>query len=240
VLAITSTIINVRGKPTQYNGDMVLVLDQNFQVAWAWNAFTWLNVHRLPTLGEGPADWLHANSVAWSPEDGNLIVSLRSQDWVIKIDYADGTGDGHVIWRLGRGGNFRIISSDPAPWFSHQHDVRYINNNTLVLFDDGNTRRSKEPQANSRGQELILNEKTMRAKLVVNANLGDYAAALGSAQMLPNGNLDFDSGIAEQSIEVLPTGRKSYVLRMNMPGSQYRSYFYANLYGDNPADSSSS
>ena len=118
--------------------------------------------------------------------------------------------------------------------------MRYINNNTLVLFDDGNTRRSKEPQANSRGQELILNEKTMRAKLVVNANLGNYAAALGSAQMLPNGNLDFDSGIAEQSIEVLPTGRKSYVLRMNMPGSQYRSYFYANLYGDNPADSSSS
>src|SRR5262249_51574988 len=75
VLALTREFIKIKGKLTRYNGDMVLVLDQNFQVAWAWNSFNWLNVHRLPTLGEGPADWLHANSVAWSPADGNLIVS---------------------------------------------------------------------------------------------------------------------------------------------------------------------
>jgi hypothetical protein len=206
-------------------------------VAWVWDPFTWLNVHRLPTLGEGAADWTHANSVAWSPADGNLIVSLRSQDWVIKIDYANGTGDGHVIWRLGRGGDFKLNSTDPLPWFSHQHDVRYINNSTLVLFDDGNTRHSKHPRAKSRGQELVLDEKRKVATLVVNADLGKYAPALGSAQMLPNGNLDFDSGFAEQTIEVLPNGRKTYVLKMNMPGKQYRSYIYATLYG-NPADSS--
>jgi hypothetical protein len=237
VLALTPRTINVKGKPTLYMGDSVLVLDQNLQVAWAWDPFTWLNVHRLPKLGEGPADWMHANSVARSPADGNLIVSLRSQDWVIKIDYADGTGDGHVIWRLGRGGNFRIKSRDPFPWFSHQHDARYINNSTLVLFDDGNTRRTQRPRANSRGQELVLNQKRMVATLVVNADLGNYAPALGSAQMLPNGNLDFDSGFAEQTIEVLPHGRKTYVLEMNMPGKQYRSYIYATLYRD-PADGS--
>jgi hypothetical protein len=237
VLALTPRTIDVKGKPTSYLGDMVLVLDQNFQVAWVWDPFTWLNVHRLPTLGEGPGDWMHANSIAWSPEDGNLVMSLRSQDWVIKIDYANGTGDGHVIWRLGTGGNFKINSTDPSPWFTHQHDVRYINNTTLVLFDDGNTRRSTNPQANSRGQELVLDEKTMVATLVVNANLGKYAAALGSAQMLPNGNLDFDNGIAEQTIEVLPHGTKTYVLKMNLPQAQYRSYFYDTLYG-NSADSS--
>jgi hypothetical protein len=237
VLALTRKFIKIKGKLTRYNGDMVLVLDQNFQVVWAWNSFNWLNVHRLPTLGEGPADWTHANSVAWSPADGNLIVSLRSQDWVIKIDYANGTGDGHIIWRLGPGGDFKINSTDPLPRFSHQHDARYINDTTLVLFDDGNIRKSKNPRANSRGQEWILDEKTMVATLVVNAHLADYAFALGSAQMLPNGNLDFDSGIGEHAIEVLPDGRKSYVLKMNMHGYQYRSYIYASLYGD-PADSS--
>ena len=138
---------------------MVLVLDQNLQVAWVWDPFDRLNIHRLPTLGEGPSDWTHANSIAWSPADGNLIVSLRNLDWVIKIDYANGTGDGHVIWRLGAGGDFRINSKDPSPWFSHQHDVRYINDTTLVLFDNGNTRRSKNRRANSRGQELILDER---------------------------------------------------------------------------------
>ena len=77
----------------------------------------------------------------------------------------------------------------------------------------------------------------MQATLVVNADLGNYAPAMGSAQRLPNGNLDFDSAFAEQTIEVLPDGRKTYVLKMNMPGVQYRSYIYATLYG-NPADSS--
>lgn len=237
VLTLAPRIIDIKGKPTLYVGNMVLVLDQNFQVAWVWDPFAWLNVHRLPTQGEGPGDWMHANSVAWSPEDGNLIISLRSQDWVIKINYAGGTGDGRVLWRLGPGGNFKINSPDPSPWFTHQHDARYINNTTLVLFDDGNNRHSRDPRANSRGQELVLDEKTMVATLVVNANLGKYAAAVGSAQMLPNGNLDFDSGLAEQTIEVLPNGSKTYVLRMNMPGAQYRSYLYATLYG-NPAESS--
>src|SRR5262249_60085134 len=73
--------------------------------------------------------------------------------------------------------------------------------------------------------------------VVVNANLGKYAAALGSAQMLPNGNLDFGNGIAEETIEVLPHGAKTYVLKMNLPRAQYRSYLYATLHG-NPADRS--
>jgi arylsulfate sulfotransferase len=237
VLATTPRTIDVRGKPILYKGDMVLILDQNFQVAWVWDPFNWLNVHRLPTLGEGPSDWTHANSIAWSPADGNLVVSLRSRDWVIKINYANGTGDGHVLWRLGPGGDVRINSTAPSPWFSHQHDVRYINSSTLVLFDNGNTRHRKSPRAHSRGQELVLDEKTRVATLVVNADLGNYAPYTGSAQMLPNGNLDFDSPLARQTIEVLPDGRTTYVLRMNMDGVQYRSYIYATLYGD-AADSS--
>ena len=215
---------------------MVLVLDQNFQVAWVWDPFNWLNIRRLPTLGEGPSDWTHANSIAWSPADGNLVVSLRSQDWVIKIDYANGTGDGHVIWRLGQGGDFRINSTDPSPWFSHQHDVRYINDTTLVLFDNGNTRHSKNPRANSRGQELVLDETDEDGDAGGQCRPGQLRPRPGecadAAQREPR--LRFP-GSAEQTIEVLPNGRKTYVLKMNMPGLQYRSYIYATLYG-NPAN----
>ena len=92
-------------------------------------------------------------------------------------------------------------------------------------------RRSKVPGSKSRVQELVLNEKTLQARLVVNANVGVYAQALGSAQKLPNGNFDVDSGFTEQTIEVRPNGTRTYVLDMNMPGQQYRSYIYANLYG---------
>ncbi len=107
VIASTPKIVNYKGRPTKFNGDMVLVLNQNFQVSWVWNSFHWLNTNRLGTDDRDPTDWLHANSVSWSPEDGDLIVSLRAQDWVIKIDYANGTGNGHIVWKLGAGRQFQ-------------------------------------------------------------------------------------------------------------------------------------
>ncbi len=100
--------------------------------------------------------------------------------------------------------------------------MSYINDTTIVVFDDGNTRQLTDPNADSRGQEYVLNEQTMTATLVVNADLGNYSAALGSAQMLPNGNLAFTSGFQGpptnpfgQSIEVLPDGTMTFVQQMS-------------------------
>ncbi len=239
VLASTQKTVNYKGKPTKFTGTMLIVLDQNFQPVWAWNAFHWLNTNRLGTDDPTPIDWLHANSVSWSPEDGDLVVSLRSQDWVIKIDYANGAGNGHVVWKLGAGGNFTALANTPDPWFSHQHDVRFINDTTLLVFDDGNTRQASDPAAHSRGQEWVLNEQNMTATLVVNADMGNYSSFLGSSQILPNGNLAFtsggllsSSGSAGQSIEVLPNGTLVYVQQMS--ALEYRSYFESTLYTGAP------
>ncbi len=230
VLASTPKIVNYKGKPTRFNGDLVIVLNQNFQPVWVWNSFRWLNTNRLGTDQPVATDWLHANSVSYSPEDGDLVVSLRAQDWAIKIAYANGKGNGHIVWKLGAGGNFKAISNTPQPWFSHQHDVRYINDNTILVFDDGNTRAAKNPQVDSRGQEWILNEQNMTATLVVNADMGNYSNFLGSSELLPNGNLAFTSGgfllngePTGQSIEVLPNGTRVYVQQMSI--YEYRSYF---------------
>jgi hypothetical protein len=235
VIASTPKTVDYRGKPTRFIGDMVIVLDQNFHPVWVWNAFRWLNTNRLGTDHPVPTDWLHANSVSWSPEDDDLVVSLRTQDWAVKIDYANGAGDGHVVWKLGAGGNFAPLANTSAPWFSHQHDVRYINNNTLLVFDDGNTRHASDPTADSRGQEWILSEQNMTATLVVNADMGNYSSFLGGSEMLPNGNLAFTSGgltlngnPAGQSIQVLPDGTRVYVQQMSE--YEYRSYFESTLY----------
>ena len=233
IIVHTLNTVNRNGRPTQYLGDSILVLDQSFQVVWTWDSFDWLDTNRLPPLGEGPGDWLHANSVDFSPADGDLIMSLRHQDWVIKIAYDDGAGDGHVVWRLGQGGDFTINSPDPSPWFSHQHSVRYVNDSTLVLYDNGNTRRASDPNAQSRGQELVLDEKNMTATLVANANLGHFSQAVGAAQRLPNGNLAFDSGFlggpSGQTIEVRPDGTKVYVQQVS--GYDYRAFLVGSLYG---------
>ncbi len=236
VLGGTERTVDLDGTPTEYIGDMVLVFNENLELDWVWDAFDWLDTNRLPTQGEGPEDWLHSNSIGWSPLDANLVISVRSLDWVIKIDYANGTGDGDVVWRLGPDGDFTINSSDPYPWFTHQHDAQYIDDNTLLLFDNGNTRQSENPDANSRGQAFLLDEETMEATLVLNADLGVYARAVGSAQQLSNGNFVFTPGIGvRQTIEVLPDGTIDYLQSMNYPGFLYRSYIYDTLYGDDPA-----
>jgi hypothetical protein len=239
VLAYTEQTVNVNGTPTVYTGDMIIVLDQDFQVVWTWDAFNYLDTNRGPTLGEqadGVVDWLHSNAIAWSPEDGDLLLSMRHQDWVIKIDYRNGSGDGHVVWRLGADGDFTVNSTAPSPWFSHQHGVRFIDDTTLVLFDNGNVRRASDPNADSRGQVWRLNEQTMTATLVLNADLGNYSFAVGSAQELPNGNFVFTSGLQAgpvgffgQSIEVLPDGTPVYSLET--PGGEYRTYRMSGLYG---------
>jgi len=251
VNALTERTVNINGTPTDYIGNMIVVLDENFQVTWAWDAFDHLDVNRGPVLGETvlpgalnpdaavprlPAvDWLHVNAVSWSPADRNLVLSVRHQDWVVKIDYANGEGDGHVVWRLGQDGDFAVNSTDPNPWFSHQHNAHYIDDTTLILFDNGNTRRASDPTADSRGQVWTLDEQTMTATLVVNADLGNYSNALGSAQRLSNGDYSFDSGkqgqapnFFAQSIEVRPDGSKAYVLEVNQ--QEYRNYRIRTLY----------
>jgi hypothetical protein len=182
-------------------------------------------VPRLPAV-----DWLHLNAVSWSPADGNLVLSIRHQDWVVKVDYRHGEGDGHVVWRLGQGGDFTVDSAGPSPWFSHQHDAHYVDDHTLILFNNGNTRWATDPAAHSRAQVWSLDEATMTATLVVNADLGSYSFALGAAQRLANGDYFFTLGTdgptpvkpPAHAVEVGPDSARVYDLMGNRP--EYRSF----------------
>jgi arylsulfate sulfotransferase len=242
--------------PVDILGNIVIVLDDNWQVVWYWNSFDHLDIARGATLGDvctasdvgcpplmlatTANDWTHANSICYSPTDGNLIVSLRAQDWVIKIDYNNGAGTGDVIWRLGMGGDFSINSTDPYPWFSHQHDATYLLGGTslLALFDNGNTRVAQNPglTENSRGQVLQIDEASRSATLVVNQDLGTYSQAFGSAQLLGNGNYDFMSGWVNPGLaqsahdsEYSTNGTLEFELR-GRPATAYRSFRMASFY----------
>jgi arylsulfate sulfotransferase len=237
--------------PGQVNviGDVILVLDPNLQVVWAWDSFQHMDWSRMATLGESCSqqaggcppfyqaqqanDWLHGNTVQLTP-DGNLLYSPRHQDWLIKIAYANGMGDGRIMWRFGKGGDFKINSTDPNPWFSHQHDAQYVagHGSTIMLFDNGDVRRAADGDAHSRGQVYQLDEQNHTATLVVNADLGDYSYALGSAQKLPNGNYHFNQGSLagnkSQAIEVDSSGNKVFSLQLT--SQAYRSFRLKNLY----------
>ena len=232
--------------PVNIVGDMIVVMDSNLQVVWAWDAFDHLDVSRRATLddkcspGSCPPlylaragnDWTHGNSVQLTP-DGALLYSARSQDWVIKIDYAGGNGGGGILWRLGKDGDFQFISQDPYPWFSHQHDPQVLADNvSVLLFDNGNVRNAANPAATSRGQLIFLDEVNRTASLQLNADLGQYSFALGSAQALADGNYHFETGFLSDAtsaaFEVDPQGNAVYQLHGTAPA--YRSFRMRDLY----------
>ncbi len=257
VLADTEKILtNVQGPgPVDVIGDEILVLSPNLDVLWAWDSFDHLDTSRMAVLGEtcpsgaGCApyhlaatanDWLHGNSLQLTP-DGQILYSSRHQDWLFKINYSNGSGDGAVIWRLGLDGDFQIVSSDPYPWFSHQHDAGIVataNGYNVSVFDDGNTRVAANPGENSRGQIYHLDEQNRIATLVLNADCGAYAYALGTAQLLPNGNYNFDAGWISQdslggsntsrSLEVDPAGNVVFGVAISTP--EYRTFRMPDLY----------
>jgi hypothetical protein len=242
--------------PVDVLGDLVIDLDPDFQVSWVWNSFDHMDVNRA-SLGDekcqgGPGNdgctpvflasaangWLHSNGLNYIPASGDLLISIPEQDWVVKIDYKDGKGTGKVLWRLGEGGDFKAKSDDAYPWFSYQHDVGFDppGSNKLIVFDDGHRRKKKFPEANNRGQVWELDEEHKVASLALNADLGVYAVAVGSAQTLSGGGFSFESGFINpgpsplsRSTEVSADGKIVYTQQVT-GALTYRSFRIPDLY----------
>ncbi len=267
-------------KPVDIIGGMIPVLDRNMQLLWVWDSFAHQDINRAATFGDtctqtaggcttfNPAftvgnDWLHANAIEGTA-DGNIIISERSQDWILKINYANGKGDGSVIWRLGAGGDFTIVNpptnetcnsttipGNPniIPWFTHQHDPSFpfqedASSGSFMLmtvFDDGNTREAQCPAPqNSRGMVLLVNEAARQVYIETAADLGGYSFALGAAQMLtpPSGNVysSFDNGILPGGIAQSTEVNLAgqIVYQLQVNQSNYRIYRMQNL--DTPTE----
>ena len=247
-------------------GALIVVLDQNFQVTGYWSAFDHicngassgcLDINRAgdtscparsdspggcpPVLLSSPAnDWLHANSLEYLTGDGDLLVSLRNQNWVIKIDYNGGSGTGDVIWRLGLDGDFALsgTAGGSYPWFSGQHDAGFVNGaeRTLALFDNGTTRHQSQG-GYSRGQVWSIDQTSMSASLELNTDLRAYSYALGSAQLLGNGDYMFLAGsiqlggsVEVQNTEVTLKGAEVYQFQSIGPAPAYRGWRLPDLY----------
>lgn len=139
------------GLPVDVVGNIVLVLDANWQLVWYFDAFEHaggppqLDINRAAVLGEtctvagagndgcpplsllgtgiAPSgkDWLHGNSLYYWPQDKDLIFSSRHQDWVMKIDYNNGAGTANILWRLGPCGDFAFSNIYNDPWPWNSH-----------------------------------------------------------------------------------------------------------------------
>jgi Arylsulfotransferase (ASST) len=206
--------------PTNYCdvlGDKIVVMDSAGNVQWVWDSF---NASQFPyldrpavlgetctpvpqgcpiTLAPVAQDWLHANSLWYDPADGNLVINLRNQDWIVKVAYQNGAGDGSVVWRLGNAGDFTMGTTKvPSPWEDHPHDVTSPKPGVYSMFDNGNGRHVSS-NGGSRGLIYRIDEAALEVKGVQDYPVHVYSPGAGSAQLLTNGNWMFLAGRPENA-----------------------------------------
>jgi len=125
-------------------------------------------------------DFEHPNSLDFDT-DGNLLVSFRNFDQVVKIDARTGA----VLWRLGGPrSDFRFVG-DPLGGFAGQHYVRLLDDGDILLYDN---RWSRPPLA-SRAAEYRLDLARHTATLVAafRTHPRRYTDSTGSVQRLASG-----------------------------------------------------
>ncbi len=253
ILLIAQTSQNVSG--TELYGDVIIDLDKHHKPVWLWNEFDHLDTNRRPfDYLTATDDWTHSNAIVYSPDDGNFIVSMRNQSWLVKVDYRDGKGDGGILWKMGNQGDFALIGgTDPTDWFYNQHGFSFVSKNTagiytIAVFDNGDN-RIFPPGVTCGGigapicrystvPILQIDETAMTATIVSHLTAPGYSFFGGNAEVLPNGNLEFCETAVENTAgniyEVLPGENPQTVLHMGFVPSiyVYRGFRIPSLYPD--------
>ncbi len=142
-------------------------------------------------------DWTHANGLAHDGRDDSLVVSVRHQDCLVKIDRSSG----RLKWILGTHANWRdpwkrrlLAPASGTEWQYHQHDCSVTGGGTFLCFDNGNHRaspfdeRMSGPESYSRAVEFAVDEDAGTVRQVWETRSADdaeFACFQGGAFRLP-------------------------------------------------------
>lgn len=223
LLLVVDTVVVDMSKIVEGGQTNALVLsndlietDRTGQIYWRWNAYDHYKISDITPdidLTQMVIDWTHINSFV-EDSDGGIIVSVRFLDEISKINKSTGNFD----WRLGgskcKNNEFTFINDDQEGFFgfSHQHSVSITDENTILIYDNGNL---KNPQY-SRSVEYLLNINQKKAVKIweYRDNPDIYHGSMGSVKRLPNGNTLINWGI-KKITEVTPSNKIVYNIGYN-------------------------
>ena len=188
--------------------------DSDKNVVFEWHATQHIPLtDSLEDLSASPVDYVHINAIDVD-NDGNLLVSNRNTNSVIKISRQTG----QVMWIMGGRRNQFRFTNDTG--FSRQHDIRRLPGGHMTLFDNGNDRFPPR----SRAVEYAVNEVLRLATRVWQYPEGDshFAPYMGNVQRLNNGNTLIGWGAVPGATEVRPDSSRA--LELELGGSPYRVF----------------
>lgn len=205
--------IEVDGRMTTdtLGGDGILVIDSLGNVLKTWSAWDVWDIAADPYIGEYRYDRFHINGLCFDA-DSNYLLSVPIEDQIWKID----ASTGRLCWKFGRNGDFRM---DTAACFSFQHTPYILANGDLMLFDNG----LYQQRSGAKAFRLDEANKTAKTTLDVPLPPDKYTSRMGSAYLLPNGNLLQTSSKTGSVMVTDTTGKVLWEARL--PYAPYRALF---------------
>ena len=134
-------------------------------------------------------DYVHFNYMAVDT-DGNLLVSCRHLDAILKISRQDGK----LMWQLG--GDYDEFGLTDTQKFSYQHSIIVADNGDYMLFDNANTAVDSKMADNSSVIRMTVDEETKTVTSFTRHNVLDYYSIYMGAIR----ELDAENGIYLYSV----------------------------------------
>ena len=216
------------------------------QIVWTWSVWDHLIQDHDPTkvnygevaahpekvdlnyavVGDGEADWNHANAIDYNAALDQVMISLRSHSEVWIIDHSISTEEargpaGDLLFRTGNPANYRKGKIAERQLFA-QHDAEWIGDGlpgagSILVFNNG-VAKQRQYSTVDEITPVIENDQYVKdengvfrasSQRVYPTSKKDreFEPIISGSQRLPNGNTLVTYGTVGRVFEVDPTGR---------------------------------
>lgn len=176
-----SEVVEGGNPETEVEGFVIQEIDIDLNIILEWRSWDFFEItdNEILDLTGDDLNLFHINSLEID-DDENLMFSCRHIEEITKID----RNSGEIIWRWGSNSN-NMFQFPSSALFSHQHDLRRLDNGNLLMYDNANLTTQI-----SRSIEYAMDLETMSVEVVWEYTHPDllFGASMGGTQRLDNGN----------------------------------------------------